>query len=117
MKAEVYEQTPSESSGKDSYAYYTGSGGSIHLGPIDMGYLMTSGATVVGAFFVWLAAINGLIVVQRWSSLLQLLQCSSSGHTIVPTMMEACISLLRCCNVVHSHCYCTTWTSTGAPDN
>jgi len=66
VKVEVYEQTPSgllatESVfGKDSYAYNTGSGWSIHLGPVDMGFLRTGGTTAVGAFGAWLAAAIGL---------------------------------------------------------
>lgn len=66
VKTEVYEQDPSGSLaaqstfGKDSYAYYTGSGWEIHLGPVDMGFIRTGGTTAIGAFGAWLAAATGL---------------------------------------------------------
>lgn len=66
VKVEVYEKTPSGSLtassefGKDSYATYTGSGWSIHLGPVDMGFLRNGGTTAIGAFGAWLAVTIGL---------------------------------------------------------
>lgn len=69
VKAEMYEQNaPGDLStlaandvfGKDSYAYYTGSGWAIHLGPVDMGYLSSAGMTGAGIFGTWLAAVIGL---------------------------------------------------------
>jgi hypothetical protein len=69
VKAEVYEQNAQEGLtplaannvfGKDSYAYYTGSGWAIHIGPVDMGYLSSAGLTGAGVFGTWLAAAIGL---------------------------------------------------------
>jgi len=69
VKAEIYEQntqeglTPlsaNEVFGKDSYAYYTGSGWAIHIGPVDMGYLNSHGVEGAGIFGTWLVAVMGL---------------------------------------------------------
>jgi hypothetical protein len=69
VKAEMYEQNApgdlstlaaNEVFGKDSYAYNTGSGWAIHLGPVDMGYLNSAGMTGAGIFGEWLAAAIGL---------------------------------------------------------
>jgi hypothetical protein len=66
IKAKVYEQNAdgtlaaSETFGKDSYAYYTGSGWAIHLGPVDMGFLRNGGTPAMTAFGAWLALVIGL---------------------------------------------------------
>jgi hypothetical protein len=67
-KSEIYQIMPDGTVstdvlfGKDSYWWFDSDGGlHIHIGPIDMGYLIAGGPIAIGAFGLWLAGPLGSV--------------------------------------------------------